>query len=309
MNIKLLSLITISLVLSACGVKKVNPEPTLQSIEVYSQPTKIEYIVGENFDPTGLIINTNFSNNTNVQVAYAENENLFSFIPNLTTPLQTSDTSVQITYEGKTTSTQITVTQPVTETYTIDFSTMNLGSTRMLQSQDGSFKEKTLEFIGNNTNNYIDDIDYSGQNRIKFVKEEFPSGFDSPQALILASQDYDGFLEMQFNKIVYSVEIKAQQYYKLFTYGGSTVWGDYDCQHYDENDNYVADPDASLYVNEQEMNIPALSYEYDESGTTQIINIPQMAQGTLLINDYNLTLVAQALYRIRVFELKITFIV
>lgn len=201
--------------------------------------------------------------------------------------------------------------EPVTETYVVNFSNMDLGNTGLLQSSDSTFRQKTINYISNNTNEYIIDIDYTDENEIRFQKDNFPSGFDSPQALILGSQNYDGYLEMQFSKNIYSVTIKAQQYYKIFTFGEDpTAWFSYDCQLWDEETSgYIGDPNAALYVNNQEMDIPAVTYEFEEDGYTPLPIIPDMAEDTLIINDTNLKLYANASYRIRVFELKLKFIV
>lgn len=201
--------------------------------------------------------------------------------------------------------------EPVTETYTVNFSNMDLGNSGLLQSSDGTFKQKTINFINQNTHGVVEDIVYTDDNEIRFQKENFPSGFDSPQALILGSQDYDGFLELQFNRVLYSVTIKAQQYYKVFTYGDDpTAWFFYDCQVWDEEtEGYIGDPNTELYVNNQEMDIPAITYEFEEDGYTPVPLIPQMAQDTIMINGYNLRLGANASYRIRVFELELKFIV
>ena len=57
------------------------------------------------------------------------------------------------------------------------------------------------------------------------------------------------------------------------------------------------------------MDIPAITYEFEEDGYTPVPLIPQMAQDTIMINGYNLRLGANASYRIRVFELELKFIV
>ena len=201
--------------------------------------------------------------------------------------------------------------EPTTETYTVNFSNMDLGNAGLLQSSDSTFKQKTINYISSNTNEYIKDIDYTDENEIRFQKDNFPLRFDSPQALILGSQNYDGYLEMQFSKSIYSVTIKAQQYYKIFTYGDDpTAWFSYDCQLWDdETSGYIGDPNTALLVNNQEMGIPAVTYEFEEDGYTPIPLIPEMAQETLMINSHNLKLYANASYRIRVFELELKFIV
>ncbi|MCR5184712.1 MAG: endonuclease [Bacilli bacterium] len=85
-------------------------EPTLSSISVSTAPDKTTYVVGECFDPTGLVINRTFSDDSlNDTFEYEEHEGEFSFTPNTTTALTASNTSVTIGYGGKTTTQSITV--------------------------------------------------------------------------------------------------------------------------------------------------------------------------------------------------------
>lgn len=82
---------------------------TLSSIAIKTAPTKVSYTAGEKFDPTGLVITKTMSDETTEDVAYAGNESDFTFEPSLSTALTTGDTSVTITYGGKTTTCDITV--------------------------------------------------------------------------------------------------------------------------------------------------------------------------------------------------------
>ena len=88
----------------------------LKSIGIATQPTKRTYTAGEYFDPAGLVISTVvedasdatiFKNGDNVP--YAGNENDFSFNPGLNDALTVENTSVTISYGGKSTSQAITV--------------------------------------------------------------------------------------------------------------------------------------------------------------------------------------------------------
>lgn len=82
---------------------------TLSSIAVKTAPTKVTYTEGEYFDPSGLVITKTMSNNTTEDVAYAGNEEDFSFVPSQAEILKASNTSVTITYDGKTATQSITV--------------------------------------------------------------------------------------------------------------------------------------------------------------------------------------------------------
>lgn len=104
----------------------------VKSIDVATVPTKLNYTAGESFDPTGLVISTVvedaddpsiYKNGGNV--SYAGHESEFSFDPALDDELTVSDTSVEITYGGKSVSQNISVYAqgevPVYATKTIDF--------------------------------------------------------------------------------------------------------------------------------------------------------------------------------------------
>ena len=92
----------------------------LDSISIATSPSKTTYTAGETFDPTGLVINRTYSDESSDTYTYSGHTSEFSFTPSLTTPLTTSDTSVTITYDGKTCSLPITVNAaPESQTLTI----------------------------------------------------------------------------------------------------------------------------------------------------------------------------------------------
>lgn len=76
----------------------------LSSISVKTQPTKLEYSVGEKFDPTGLVLNANYSDGTVQEVTSG-----YTYSP--TTALSLSSTTITITYQEKTTTISISVSQ------------------------------------------------------------------------------------------------------------------------------------------------------------------------------------------------------
>ena len=79
----------------------------INNITVSTAPTNLFYTEGDDFDPTGLVIRVYYSDSTNTTIAYSGHESDFTFAPS--TNLQTSDTSVSITYHGKTCSQTISV--------------------------------------------------------------------------------------------------------------------------------------------------------------------------------------------------------
>ncbi len=82
---------------------------TLSSISVQTAPTKTTYTEGEYFAPAGLVITRTYSDATSDTYTYADHTSEFSFTPSTSTALTTSNTSVTITYGGKSTSQAITV--------------------------------------------------------------------------------------------------------------------------------------------------------------------------------------------------------
>ena len=82
---------------------------TLSSISVSTAPTKTTYTAGQTFDPTGLVIKRTYSDSTYDTYAYAGHTSEFTFSPSTSTALTTSNTSVTITYGGKSTTQSITV--------------------------------------------------------------------------------------------------------------------------------------------------------------------------------------------------------
>ena len=82
---------------------------SISSIAVKTAPNKVTYDAGDYFDPTGLVITATYSDSTTQDISYASASASFTFSPSTLTSLTTSDTSVTITYGGKSTTQSITV--------------------------------------------------------------------------------------------------------------------------------------------------------------------------------------------------------
>ena len=74
---------------------------SISSIAVKTAPNKTTYEVGEYFDPTGLVITATYSDSTTRDIAYADASSSFAFDPTTSTALTTQNTSVTISYSGK----------------------------------------------------------------------------------------------------------------------------------------------------------------------------------------------------------------
>ena len=86
---------------------------SVSSIAVKTAPTKTTYEAGECFDPAGLVITKTFSDNSTQDLAYTnDTATQFTFTPNTSTPLTTSNIAVTIVVGGKSTSQTITVNEP-----------------------------------------------------------------------------------------------------------------------------------------------------------------------------------------------------
>ena len=98
--------------------------PSLSTISIQTAPSKLSYTAGETFDPTGLVINRNYSGDYSDTYTYANHTSEFTFSPS--GALTTSNTSITITYGGKSCTQNITVSPALTpETLTITRSSFN----------------------------------------------------------------------------------------------------------------------------------------------------------------------------------------
>lgn len=76
------------------GITVVPEEVTLVSIAVTTQPTKKEYVIGDEFDPAGMVVTATYSDETTIPVAYTELNFDYDF------STASTNKTVTITYEG-----------------------------------------------------------------------------------------------------------------------------------------------------------------------------------------------------------------
>ena len=139
---------------------------TLSSISISTPPTKTSYTVGQNFDPTGLVIKRNYSDSTNDTYTYSGHTSEFTFDPSLSTALTVSHTSVAITYGGKTCYQTITVNQPtITSISAVANKTFYVGET--ISASDITVKD--------NNNNVVSSFTFSNDG-YQFTYEDAASG-------------------------------------------------------------------------------------------------------------------------------------
>ena len=85
-------------------------EKTIKSIDINKTPRRTVYTVGDNIDPTGLVIKVTYDDNTTETITYNDKtKNDFTFKPSLDTPLTSNDKEVVITYGNKTVTFKIEV--------------------------------------------------------------------------------------------------------------------------------------------------------------------------------------------------------
>ena len=78
-------------------------------IKIVTTPSKVDYIEGQNIDPTGLVINVKYDDNTDTDVSYFDGDARFSFTPNTNTALAITNTQVTVSFGGQNDSYDITV--------------------------------------------------------------------------------------------------------------------------------------------------------------------------------------------------------
>ena len=142
--------------LSLYKVSSGSSTKTLSSISVKTAPTKTTYTAGEYFSPTGLVINRNYSDSTSDTYTYADHTSEFTFSPSTSTALTTSNTSVTITYGGKSCDQAITVNAPAVTSISASVSkTYYVGET--ITSSDITVTDSNNENVSSFTfssNNY-----------------------------------------------------------------------------------------------------------------------------------------------------------
>lgn len=83
---------------------------TLRSIAIKTTPAKTNYVVGNKFDPSGLVLTLTYDDNSTKDIAYNDaTKSSFTFSPSLDTALAKNDTAMTVTYGGKTVAQTITV--------------------------------------------------------------------------------------------------------------------------------------------------------------------------------------------------------
>lgn len=153
--------------------ESVVPSPELSSISISTAPTKIEYIEGDTFDPTGLIITRTYDDESSDTYSYEGHASDFTFTPSTATELRTEDTSVTIGYGGKTTSQSISVAAFAGAEYALCTSANDLESgARYIITNGTSGSVQAISTEANNNNRRQTSVAVDGNtNRITTTRK------------------------------------------------------------------------------------------------------------------------------------------
>jgi len=110
----------------------------LESISITSMPTKTEYVEGEFFDRTGMVVTATYSDSTT--------SNVVTYTVDKTAALQLTDTMVTVTYQKKTATLNITITEAAPHEYNTLLTIENADTqTYRVEAEDCDTTECTLQ--------------------------------------------------------------------------------------------------------------------------------------------------------------------
>jgi len=128
------------------------PTPALTNIEITTLPANTVYTVGQRFNPSGLVVTANYTQNH----SYIVQQSSLTFTPSLTTILTLAHTQITVGYMGKTAPIIITVQPEETTSHIVRFFngstllyTSSIGLSAPLPLDDYSIADTPeFEFVG-----------------------------------------------------------------------------------------------------------------------------------------------------------------
>lgn len=198
--------------------------------------------------------------------------------------------------------------------YTVNFQSMDLGTSGILQSSDATFNDKLKSYI-NGENDFLTNIEVENPetNSVKIQKKVFCDDYGSAQGLIIGGQSLDGKLTLNFAKELSYVNIKAQQYYNPqydYTTTPPFVNPNYDGQKYieiEEDPGYYFEGYFKLDINNTEWKGTGIGIEYDEDWNI-LIKTPDINERKFEIGSESLTIEGFQSERARILEMKLGFV-
>ncbi len=266
------------MLLVGCGQQGQSEDKSkLKEISIDTQPTKLEYTVGDFFDPAGLKIKTLTYGGDESVVAYTTTDTDFSFTPSLETALAVTDTTVVVTYKSLTANITITVNEAV-DTFA---HTINFQNATTCKSSDNNFEDKFLPNFINDGTQLLINLQTTGMVQVVKNDQKIEYTSWSEKVLSIGNADGNGKLELTFKSKVVSVEIEARAHVKFY--------------YYSDTQGISADSNSKLTVNGSYWTFPTPTLEEYETETKTFninsnkvtLNTDDVANGRVTI--FNIT--------------------
>ena len=206
-----------------CDICEKEYVPTVVGINIKKQPNKTKYYVDEVFDPTGMVVNAVFDNNTYTTVSDYTYSN---------EPLKLSDKEVTITYKDFSAKVAITVIEKTviedeyTATIKLSGNSFSAVATKTGVQFDDSSYSRNVEILkeycdsGLEYENLISSINCTNLNTAEW---------EQGVALCVGTGYYgnskfkEGLFKWNSNVKIYKVELKARAYTKRNDYSGDII--------------------------------------------------------------------------------------
>ena len=292
MKSKFLLSIVASLLIVSCSNNTPQSElKTTFEVTAYKEPDKLDYLVGEYFDPTGLAIagvfydtrDDKIEKETKIEITYKDDKEDLTFTRSLETELTTDIESVTViykNYESEKIIIPITVSEEAETTITINFNNFVFEGTskEISTSNPGSYEEALKDFINTDEVEYLSGIITSGYSGLK--KIDYSDCSINPfNILQVSSGSASGKLTLKFADTIKKAKVRAQAYYK--------VWmKTYDLGGNDPYPVYSLDADTTIAINDTSWELP--SCEYNDK--YEIVSMPEIEEKEFTINSKNLVL-------------------
>ena len=154
--------ITITFLGSSVDLPITVSERAVDSFEIKTAPDKTDYIEGEKFDPTGLVITATFDNGVKMDFEYTEDSGI-TFASDKA--LTTDDTSVMISFRGKTAEQPVTVSEKQLTGIAVKT------APKTSYTEGNKFDPTGLVLTASYNNGTTADIEYSKDSGITFAPE------------------------------------------------------------------------------------------------------------------------------------------